>query len=48
LLAALGARWPDAPLRLVDEPADGPIGKAWTEAGFDVPLRQVEMVRRAQ
>lgn len=47
LLAALGARWPQTPLRLVDEPAEGPVVKAWTGAGFDVPLRQVEMVRPA-
>ena len=48
LLAALGARWPNTPLRLVDEPAEGPIAKAWTAAGFEAPLRQVEMVRRGR
>lgn len=46
LLSALGARWPHTPLRLVDEPGEGPIARAWTAAGFEVPLRQVEMVRR--
>lgn len=45
LLAALGARWPGAVLRLVDEPDGSPLAAACAAAGLANPLTQVEMVR---
>lgn len=46
LLGAIAARWPGQPLRLVDEPTGTPLAMACQAAGFSVPVRQIEMVRR--
>lgn len=45
LLGALAARWPDLPLRLIDEPDGSPLARACEAAGLANPLNQVAMMR---
>ncbi len=47
LVAGLGAVYPGRPLRIIDEPEDGPLAKALAEAGLLPFLSQFEMMRTA-
>ena len=46
LFAAVAARWPRRPLRLVDEPVGSPLARAAEACGLTIGLRQFEMLRR--